>query len=79
MKAYNETIKSAAKLTALSYLTNVKHGDRYWFAMTVSDGAGVHGAKRKLVLACVDRQTMVEVVQHERILEPGFWNVVEQG
>lgn len=75
MKAYNEIVKSAAKLTALSYLTNPKHGDRYWFAMTVSNGTGIHGATRKLVLACVDRQTMIEVVTNDRILETGFCQI----
>jgi len=77
MKNYDPTIIAAAKLTALTYLTDPRHGDRYWFAMTTADGAGVHGATRKLVLACVDRQTMIDVVTDDRILETGFCQIID--
>lgn len=72
MKKYDPTIAAAAKLTALNYLNDPRHAERYWFAMTTADGAGVHGATRKLVLACVTRQTMIEVVSNDRALETGF-------
>lgn len=72
MKKYDPTIAAAAKLTALNYLNDPHHAERYWFAMTTADGAGVHGATRKLVLACVTRQTMIEVVSNDRALETGF-------
>lgn len=77
MKNYDPTVKAAAKATCLKYLSNPHHGDRYWFAMTTADGAGVHGATRKLVLACVSRQTMIDVVNDDRILETGFCQIID--
>lgn len=72
MKSYDPIIKAAAKATCINYLTDPRHAERYWFAMTTADGAGAHGATRKLVLACVSRQTLIEVVDNDRALETGF-------
>jgi len=77
MKQYDPIVKQAAKLTALAYLNDPHHGDRYWFAMTTADGAGTHGATRKLVLACVTREVMIDVVSSDRILETGFCQIID--
>ena len=72
MKNYDPIVKAAAKATALNYLHDPRHAERYWFAMTTAVGAGVHGATRKLVIACVSRQTLIEVIENDRALETGF-------
>ena len=68
-------IVAAAIETALSYVLDPAHGDKYVFPITLPNGAGEHGATKRLALAIVDREVLADRIRSRKALETKFLKV----
>lgn len=71
----NEIVKAAAVMTALEYLNNPSHGDWYYFPCTIAYSAGVHGAKRRLMIAKVDRHSVIDAIKTGKAIDSGWLKI----
>lgn len=74
MKKYNPIVLEAAKLSAIEYITMPNHGDKYVFACTVARNDGTKNS-RQLALAIVEREGLLEVIENNRAIDSGFFQI----
>lgn len=71
----SEIIKTAALLTAIDYVASPAHADWYLFPVTRSASAGAHGSARRLWIAKVSREDLLDVLRTEKALETGWLKI----
>lgn len=70
-----EIIKTAALLSAIAYVSDPAHAEWYLFPVTTSCGAGSHGSKRRLQIAKVSRNVLLDRLTTEKALETGWLQI----